>query len=191
MSDERHVTSRGYVNVRDTDGIMGKAGAMVSEHRLVMTKAIGRKLRHDEQIHHLDKDKTNNDLSNLIIVSPKEHGRYHRGEKRNKKKVATMPKFEGRAEWVKMRCPNCGKIFFRPKRETVLSKPNKLGVNFCSNRCATLFQDALESHTPADYQERKASNVVCVFRTNNSFMSEFLSRRHRYWSIDDNGAFHS
>lgn len=191
MNKYRQITCNGYINVRDTDGIMGKAGSIVPEHRLVMTRAIGRKLRHDEQIHHLDKDKTNNDLSNLIIVSPKEHGRYHRGEKRNKRKVTIGPKFEGRAEWVKMRCPNCGKIFFRPKRETVLAKPNKLGVNFCSSHCAALFQDALESHTLTDYQERKAANVICTFKTNNNFMSEFLSRRHRYWSVDDNGAFHS
>lgn len=191
MDEYRHISTNGYVYVRDTDGIMGKAGAIVPEHRLVMTKAIGRKLRHDEHVHHLDKNKTNNDLSNLIIVNPKEHGHYHRGEKKNKRKATVGPKFEGRAVWVKLRCPNCGKVFYRPKRETVLSKPNKLGVNLCSNHCAALFEDALESHTITDYKQRKAANVICLFKTNNRFMSEFLSRRNRYWVIDDSGVFHS
>lgn len=191
MSGERHMTSSGYVNVRDTDGIMGKAGAFVPEHRLVMAIAIGRPLTANEHVHHIDKNKANNNIENLLIVDPHEHGRYHKGKRVSRERGRQTIKFEGRAEWAKMRCPNCGKIFFRPKRETVLSKPNKLGVNFCSNRCGALFQDALESHTLTDYQDRKAANVICVFRTNNNFMVEFLSRRHRYWSIDDNGVFHS
>lgn len=191
MNDKRHMVSSGYVYARDISGILGKAGAWVPEHRLVMAIAIGRPLRSNEHVHHIDKNKANNNIENLLIVDPHEHGQYHRGKRISRVRGRQTMKFEGRAEWVKMRCPNCGKIFYRPKRETVLAKPNKLGVNFCSSHCATLFQDALESHALTDYQERKAANVVCIFKTNNNFMSEFLSRRHRYWSIDDNGAFHS
>lgn len=48
------------------------------EHRIVMEKHIGRKLKYEERIHHIDGNKKNNDISNLVLFSsPTEHGRYH------------------------------------------------------------------------------------------------------------------
>jgi HNH endonuclease len=52
-------------------------GRRISEHRWVMEQHIGRKLRQFEYVHHLDGNKTNNCLSNLKIVSPREHGIEH------------------------------------------------------------------------------------------------------------------
>lgn len=42
-------------------------------HRLVMEEHLGRKLRNDEHIHHVDGNVTNNDISNMVIMSNSEH----------------------------------------------------------------------------------------------------------------------
>lgn len=57
-------------------------GVLKFEHRVVMERHIGRPLRKGEHVHHIDEDKTNNDISNLQIVSPEEHGRIHRTKER-------------------------------------------------------------------------------------------------------------
>ena len=42
-------------------------GKQVFEHRVVMEKVLGRPLRNNENVHHLDGDKLNNDPSNLEL----------------------------------------------------------------------------------------------------------------------------
>jgi hypothetical protein len=49
----------------------------VHTHRLVAEALLGRPLRHDEHVHHIDGDKTNNSLSNLRIMSNVEHRILH------------------------------------------------------------------------------------------------------------------
>ena len=47
------------------------------EHRLVVENYIGRYLLPEEIVHHKDLNKTNNNLSNLQIVSSSEHTKIH------------------------------------------------------------------------------------------------------------------
>jgi hypothetical protein len=49
----------------------------VYEHRLVMENDLGRYLREDEIIHHVDLDPTNNKLNNLMVLDACEHGMLH------------------------------------------------------------------------------------------------------------------
>jgi len=58
----RRVDDKGYVRIS-----IGKR-KWAYEHRLVVSKDIGRKLMRKEQIHHLDGDKANNDISNLVLI---------------------------------------------------------------------------------------------------------------------------
>lgn len=46
-------------------------------HVVIMEKIIGRKLKSDECIHHIDGNKTNNDASNLQLMTFKEHSSLH------------------------------------------------------------------------------------------------------------------
>lgn len=55
-------------------------GADRLEHRVIMERHIGRALRDDEIVHHKDGDKSNNDPSNLEIMSQSEHARHHAPE---------------------------------------------------------------------------------------------------------------
>ena len=54
-------------------------GKRVLEHRYVMERHLGRKLKRKERIHHIDGDKLNNNISNLILCSSQaEHiHKYH------------------------------------------------------------------------------------------------------------------
>ncbi|MDE2020412.1 MAG: HNH endonuclease [Patescibacteria group bacterium] len=55
------------------------------EHRIVMEKYLGRKLRRNEIVHHIDENKHNNDIRNLRVMSQSEHARLHfKGRKKNK-----------------------------------------------------------------------------------------------------------
>jgi hypothetical protein len=52
-------------------------GRYIKEHRLVMERELGRKLKRNEEVHHLDQNKLNNDPANLVVLSKSHHARLH------------------------------------------------------------------------------------------------------------------
>lgn len=58
-------------------------------HRLVMELTLGRALRPDEIVHHIDGDSLNNDPGNLRVMSQSEHARLH-GAQRSADELAAM-----------------------------------------------------------------------------------------------------
>ena len=73
-SGGRHVSPAGYVRIS-----LG-GGNRALEHRVVMERALGRPLRSDEHVHHVDGDKQNNEVGNLRVLSVSEHGELHSRE---------------------------------------------------------------------------------------------------------------
>lgn len=52
-------------------------GKQIFEHRHLMQNHIGRKLEKNEVVHHIDGNKLNNTLSNLQLMTKKEHTLFH------------------------------------------------------------------------------------------------------------------
>jgi hypothetical protein len=55
------------------------------QHRLVVERFIGRKLKRSEVIHHIDGDKTNNSIENLQIMTQSDHIKAHQAQERKAK----------------------------------------------------------------------------------------------------------
>lgn len=68
---DRYVCSEGYI-------VVGKVGHRKAEHRAVMESILGRELSSNEIVHHKDRNKLNNDPSNLEVVTRSEHIQIHR-----------------------------------------------------------------------------------------------------------------
>jgi len=68
------ITSQGAVEIT----IGENAGK--SEHTVIMERRLGRPLRPDECVHHIDRNKQNNSEDNLALVTNAGHGRLHRFE---------------------------------------------------------------------------------------------------------------
>lgn len=49
----------------------------VAEHRYVMEQHLGRKLKINELVHHIDHDGLNNDISNLKVMTQHQHNKEH------------------------------------------------------------------------------------------------------------------
>ena len=52
-------------------------GKRYKEHRYIMEKKLGRKLKDNEVVHHIDGNGLNNDLSNLELMGKSEHSKTH------------------------------------------------------------------------------------------------------------------
>ena len=103
----RSVASNGYVLIRvGVSHPLADVRGYVYEHRLVATEKFGRPLLDTEEVHHVDGDKTNNDPSNLEVVTRHEH----RVEHRRSGKPLRMPGEDNPA--VACAC-GCGETFPR------------------------------------------------------------------------------
>ena len=82
----------GYIEVYSPQHPRKNKRNCVYEHDLIMEQHIGRLLEPNEVVHHKDFNKTNNDISNLVLMTNKEHAKYHSKTYWNNKK--------GSGEWI-------------------------------------------------------------------------------------------
>lgn len=70
----------------------GKQG-YIAEHRIIMEQKIGRYLKKEETVHHIDHNQTNNDISNLILCETRgSHTTLYHPEIRIKSSIANKGK---------------------------------------------------------------------------------------------------
>jgi hypothetical protein len=116
-TDYRYKHSGGYICVRVAPNIYEL------EHRVIVAKALARPLRRDEHVHHINGDRADNRLDNLLLVSASEHAKLH----------PDWPQYQ-RARMT-LTCRWCGK-----KYEVIRCRADKsIG---CSIRCAASWREA-------------------------------------------------
>lgn len=76
----------GYIKVYCPDHPHHTKDGYVMEHILVMEKAIGRHLKPDEVVHHINKDRKDNRIENLQLMTFKEHASFHMKERHAEKR---------------------------------------------------------------------------------------------------------
>lgn len=65
----------GYVGIYTPNHPRANKSGYVREHHLVVEKNIGRYLKHDEVVHHINHNRSDNRLKNLQLMTKKEHDR--------------------------------------------------------------------------------------------------------------------
>ena len=73
--------SDGYIKVYVPDHPHASADGYVMKHTLVMERHIGRFLREDEVVHHVNRIRDDNQLKNLRLMTKKEHQSMHMRER--------------------------------------------------------------------------------------------------------------
>ena len=115
----------------------------VLEHRIVAENNLGRQLKNNEVVHHINNNKKDNRWENLEVLKHDEHSRLHGDEKTT--------------TYCKLKCPECLKIFERERGQTFLVKPTD--ATFCSRSCNGKFY-----HREKDeIQERLNENLIKVY----------------------------
>lgn len=73
----RSLLKTGYIYVHCPKHPFATKHGYVMEHRLVMESQIGRCLRPDEDVHHINEIKDDNHIDNLELLSKSDHTRLH------------------------------------------------------------------------------------------------------------------
>lgn len=107
----------GYMQAYAPEHELANGAGIIYEHRFRMIRHLGRDLYPDEVVHHKDRNKTNNSLDNLQLMTSSEHTRLHM--------------IEDKGIIFENRMCECGNIF-----EVTHTSDRK----YCSQRCAKKFR---------------------------------------------------
>lgn len=150
----RFISWDGYVKIL----VVGQ-GKYENEHRVLMEKHLGRKLKKEEHVHHIDGNKQNNLLENLIILGKNEHAQLHGRLKRgvlrpcvtkytmvnklpsivkNGEIISLLPEYRS---FIGSSCLRCNTLFWKRKDSKTL---------YCSAKCGLI-----ESWNSGKYEDRK------------------------------------
>ena len=77
-----HTNVYGYRMLYRPGHPMASRQGYIMEHRLVMSEAIGRMLTGSEVVHHVNGNKADNRLENLVVMSNAQHSRLPKGERK-------------------------------------------------------------------------------------------------------------
>lgn len=124
-------------------------GTSIDEHRYIMEQHLGRKLLPNEYVHHINGNKLDNRLENLIIMTPQQHNDLH---------ITKLPK-------TKI-CRVCGNEFQPPIKHR--------GRNtICSQKCWTIYHDLIaKKNSKKVAQYNKNGELIKVWESINKIQKE-------------------
>lgn len=109
---------RSYVDIYFDDGT--KTTKLYS--RFLMEKHLGRKLKYDETVDHINEDPTDDRLENLQVLSRSENAR----KSASKRSI----------EMITFRCPECGEWVEKKARNVRSNRKKGRDGPFCGKSCA-------------------------------------------------------
>lgn len=113
------IDKNGYILIKCKEHPFANNSGYVREHRLVMEKYLGRYLNAGEIVHHMNHNRQDNRIDNLLLLdSPAEHMKQDRTGRKYPRKNAV---------WFV--CKTCGKHFYKSAYWK-----HKV-VNYCSWQC--------------------------------------------------------
>ena len=92
-------------------------------HRYIMEQHLGRKLSKDEIVHHINEDKTDDRIENLLVMSRAEHSRHHN--------------YKGLSNRI-ITCSNCNNEFVKALNKITYAVKHNQKM-FCSRKCIGLY----------------------------------------------------
>lgn len=114
-----------------------KSRTTCSYARFLVQCDIGRFLSEDEEVDHINDDKTDDRLENLQILTKKQNKNKH---------ISKLSK-----QMVKLKCPECGTVFMRERRHTFLTKKGVFTA--CSRKCCGKLRRKLQLGLEVDFSE--------------------------------------
>ena len=96
-AEKKSFVDNGYIRVLIPLAEQVGNNKYAMQHRLVMEKHLGRKLREDEVVHHKNHNRSDNRISNLQVMTYSQHSSHH------------APKKNGRWSIRFSHCVRCGK----------------------------------------------------------------------------------
>ena len=109
----KRISHGGYYEIRNKDHHRSRKNGYVFEHILIAEKMLSREIKINEHVHHINKNKLDNRVKNLQVMTHGEHTKEHSKDRR---------------KGVYISCEMCGKQFYSKQSHAKIAR-------FCSARC--------------------------------------------------------
>lgn len=188
-------TEHGYILLRvGMEHHLSDCRGYAYEHRVMAERKIGRRLKEEEQVHHINGKKDDNRIENLEVYgSTAEHRVVHRKNQENNLRLPGEPN-----PVVSCLC-GCGKEFLkydsagRPRKYVSSHNSRTLPPKFCACGCgkklSTRKAEYTTGHRPSKTKQRKESGEIikCACGCGGSFRKYDKYGRSRCFISGHNG----